>query len=135
MRKYKEFRTLFYYRIPRASVFRIIAPGLDSLYICCKNIGKGLFIQHGFATTITAESIGNYCWINQQVTIGHTAKGKPVIGNNVRIGAGAIVIGNISIGDNSTVGAGTTVTTSIPANSLAVGVKPRILINHIVEKQ
>ena len=70
----------------------------------------------------------------QQVTIGHTAKGNPVIGNKVHIGAGAIVIGNITIGDNSTIGAGTTVTTDIPANSLSVGAEPRIFINKYKEK-
>lgn len=129
IRKYKEFRTLFYYRIPWASVFKFIAPGQECLFIHTNNIGKGLFIQHGFSTIINAKSIGDFCWINQQVTIGYTVKGNPVIGNNVRIGAGAIVIGNITIGDNSIIGAGTTVTTDIPANSLIVGAKPRILIN------
>ena len=133
--KYKEFRTLFYYRVRYAKLFKVLAPGLNSLYIKTNNIGKGLFIQHGFSTIITAESIGENCWINQQVTIGWTAAGSPIIGDNVRIGAGAIVIGNIKIGDNSTVGAGTTINASIPNNSLVVGAKPRVIWNHIVENQ
>ena len=112
-----------------------MAPGLNSLYIKTNNIGKGLFIQHGFSTIITAESIGENCWINQQVTIGWTAAGSPIIGDTVRIGAGAIVLGNIKIGDNSTVGAGTTINASIPNNSLVVGAKPRVIWNHIVENQ
>ena len=135
LNKYKEFRNIFYYRVRFAKLFKVLAPGLDTLYIETQKIGKGLFIQHGFSTIITAESIGENCWINQQVTIGWTAAGAPVIGDNVRFGAGAIVIGNITIGNNSTVGAGTTVNTSIPENALVVGAKPRVIENHIVEKQ
>ncbi len=135
LNKFPEFRTIFYYRVRFAKLFSFCAPGQHSLYIKTKKIGKGLFIQHGFSTIITAESIGENCWINQQVTIGWTAAGAPVIGDNVRIGAGAIVIGNITIGNNSTVGAGTTVNTSIPENALVVGAKPRVIENHIVEKQ
>lgn len=133
--KYKEFRNLFYYRVRIAACFKFLAPGLDTLYIRTPKIGKGFFIQHGFSTGIGAKSIGENCWINQLVVIGHTAAGNPVIGDNVRIGAGAIVIGNINIGSNSTIGAGTTVNKSIPENSLVVGAQPRIIENHIVKKQ
>lgn len=59
-----------------------------ALYIWCKDIGLGLFIQHGFSTVIAAKSIGENCWINQQVTIGHNGKDiHPTIGDNVRIRA------------------------------------------------
>lgn len=133
--KYKEFRNLFYYRVRLARLFKFLAPGLDSLYIRAGKIGKGFFIQHGFSTGIGAQSIGENCWINQLVVIGHTAAGSPVIGDNVRIGAGAIVIGNITIGNNSTIGAGTTVNKSVPENSLVVGSQPRIIENHIVKRQ
>ncbi|SDG62613.1 serine O-acetyltransferase [Prevotella communis] len=127
---HREFRSLFYYRIRIAKLFSFLAPGQTNLYICTPNIGKGLFIHHGFSTVISAKSIGEYCWINQQVTIGHTVQGSPVIGNNVLIAAGAIVVGGITVEDNVTIGAGTTVNKSIPANSLVVGAKPRILENN-----
>lgn len=132
---HKEFRNIYYCRYPRASYLRFLLPPLDSLYITCNCIGEGLFIQHGFSTIITAKSIGRNCWINQQVTIGYTAKGSPTIGNNVRIGAGAIVVGNIVIGDNVTIAAGATVNTDIPNNSLVVPQKARIISEHIVEFQ
>lgn len=105
------------------------------LYINTEDIGQGLFIQHGFSTVVSAKCVGKNCWINQQVTIGHTAQGAPIIGDNVRIGAGAIVIGNIKIGNNVTIAAGATVNMDVPDNSLVVPQKARIIENHIVSKQ
>lgn len=72
--------------------------------------------------------IGENCKIFQGVTIGSkwsnaSCLGEaPHIGNNVMIGAGAVILGNISIGDNAIIGANAVVTHSVPANSLAVGV-------------
>jgi hypothetical protein len=54
-------------------------------------IGPGLFIQHGVAMIVTAESIGSHCGINQQVTIGHNGRGRPTLGDHVWVGAGAMV--------------------------------------------
>ena len=73
--------------------------------------------------------IGSNCTIFQQVTIGQTEDGKaPVIGNNVLIGAGAKIIGDISIGDNVKIGANCIVVENIPDNAIVVLNKPRILI-------
>lgn len=128
----KEFRNLFYKRISNQIITKllgIIYPKMETLFVSTKDIGGGLFISHGFSTIILANSIGENCWINQQVTIG-TKNGVsklPTIGNNVRIGAGAIVIGDIKIGDNSFIGAGAVVTKDVPANSVIVG-NPAILL-------
>jgi len=89
-------------------------------------IGKGFFIDHGVGVVIgETTEIGNNVTIYQGVTLGGTGKeqGKrhPTIENNVVIGAGAIVLGNITIGDNARVGAGAVVTKSIPPNSTVVG--------------
>ena len=75
---------------------------METLYINTPEIGPRLFIQHGFATNISALKIESDCWINQQVTIGvfFCIKNLPTIGNGVRISAGAKVIGNIKIEDN-----------------------------------
>src|SRR5690606_27147300 len=72
-----EYRNLFYHRIKShnkiLSIFlSIFYPKLNSLYIYTSKIGGGLYIEHGFSTIILAESIGENCWINQQVTIGFT---------------------------------------------------------------
>ena len=53
---------------------------------------------------------------------GSYSGGAPHIGNNVMIGAGAVILGNITIGDNSIIGANAVVTHNVPENSLAVGV-------------
>jgi serine O-acetyltransferase len=85
------------------------------------SIGPGLFIQHGFATGISAESIGSHCWINQQVTIGFDHKGRPTLGDDVRVGAGAIVLGPITLHDGATVGANATVIHDVGPGETVVG--------------
>lgn len=79
-------------------------------------------------------SIGENCIIMQHVTIGSNTitkgdkGGAPIIKNNVFIGAGAKIIGNITIGNNVKIGAGCIVVTDIPDNAVVVMHKPRIII-------
>lgn len=95
-------------------------------------IGKGLMIDHGMGVVIgeTAE-IGDNCTIYQGVTLGGTGKdvGKrhPTLGNNVMIGAGAKVLGPMMIGDNSKVAANAVVLGEIPENSTAVGIPAKVV--------
>lgn len=118
------FRNLFYFRIGYLShLLNILCPRMSTLFIHTKTIGPGLFIQHGFATTIGAKSLGKDCWINQQVTIGFSnSTDQPIIQDNVVINAGAKVIGNVIIGENSKVGANAVVVKNVPANCTVVGV-------------
>jgi len=82
-----------------------------------------LYIQHGFSTIISAKSIGEKCWINQQVTIEYSnLSDAPTIGNGVRITAGAKVFGDITIGDNSIIGADAVVFKDVPPNCTVVAV-------------
>jgi len=95
-------------------------------------IGKNFFIDHGMGVVIGETAIiGDNCLVYQGVTLGGTGKetGKrhPTIGNNVTLGAGAILLGNISIGDNSNVGAGSVVIKSAKENSTLVGVPARVV--------
>lgn len=119
-----EFRNLFYYRVGGvARLLKVLCRPLSSLYIVAKRIGPGLFIQHGFATIIDAESIGKDCWINQQVTIGYSnATDHPTIQDNVIIYAGAKIIGKVTVGHNSKVGANAVVVKHVPENCTVVGV-------------
>lgn len=71
---------------------------------------------HPYATIINAESIGDNFHFIHCTTIGATDKGRPTIGNNVSLGAGAIIIGDVTIGDNVTIGAGSVVVKDIPSN-------------------
>lgn len=129
---YREFRSLIYYRSKLTRLFKFIAPPMTNLYINCENIGKGLFIQHGFSTVISAKSIGENCWINQQVTIGWTnSTDAPIIGDNVKIYAGAIVIGNVCIGNNVRIGAGAVVVKNIESNTTVVSSPSRIIAHSV----
>ncbi|MDD5237099.1 MAG: serine O-acetyltransferase, partial [Candidatus Omnitrophica bacterium] len=94
-------------------------------------IGKGLFIDHGMGVVIGETTIiGDNVLLYQGVTLGGTGlvKGKrhPTIGNNVVIGGGAKVLGNITVGDNSYIGANAVVIKDVPPNSTVVGVPGRI---------
>ncbi len=94
-------------------------------------IGKNLFIDHGMGVVIGETAIvGDNVLLYQGVTLGGTGleKGKrhPTIGNNVVIGTGANVLGNITIGDNSYIGANAVVIKDVPPNSTVVGVPGRI---------
>lgn len=94
-------------------------------------IGKEFFIDHGMGVVIGETAvIGDNVLLYQQVTLGGTGleKGKrhPTIGNNVVIGAGAKILGNITIGDNSYVGSNAVIIKDVPANSTVVGVPGRI---------
>jgi len=95
-------------------------------------IGQGFFIDHGMGVVIGETTIvGNNVTIYQGVTLGGTGKeaGKrhPTIGNNVVVGAGAKVLGNIKIGNNVKVGAGSVVVRSIPDDSTVIGVPGMIV--------
>lgn len=90
-------------------------------------IGDGLLIDHGTGVVIGETAIvGNNVTLYQGVTLGGTGKetGKrhPTLGNNIVVGAGAKILGNITVGDNSYVGANAVVLQSVPANATVVGV-------------
>jgi serine O-acetyltransferase len=95
-------------------------------------IGHRFFIDHGSGVVIGETSeIGDDVLIYQGVTLGGTGaeRGKrhPTIGNKVVIGTGAKVLGNIRIGDNVKVGAGSVVVHPVPDNSTVVGVPGRVV--------
>ena len=96
------------------------------------NIGRRFFIDHGMGVVIgeTAE-IGDDVLLYQGVTLGGTGneKGKrhPTLGNRVVVGSGAKVLGNIKIGDNVKIGAGSVVVHPVPNNSTVVGIPGRVV--------
>ena len=94
-------------------------------------IGKGLFIDHGMGVVIGETAIiGDNVTLFQGVTLGGTGKerGKrhPTLGNNVVVGTGAKILGNIKIGDNVNVGANAVVIRNVPPSSTVVGVPGRV---------
>jgi serine O-acetyltransferase len=96
-------------------------------------IGRRFFIDHGTGVVIgeTAE-IGDDVTLFQGVTLGGTGKEKgkrhPTVGNGVMISTGAKVLGSIVIGDNSKIGAGAVVLQNVPANTTVVGVPGRVVV-------
>ena len=95
-------------------------------------IGKGTKFGYGGMGVVvhTKAVIGDNCSIGQQVTIGggnNRYPGLPIIGSNVRISKGAIVFGGITIGNNVTVGANAVVTKPVPDNAIVAGVPAKIL--------
>jgi len=130
---FPEFRNLFYARIRTrnkilAKVLGLAAKPQPLLNIDADRLGGGCYIQHGFSTIIAANSVGENLWVNQCVTIGYSnATDCPTIGNNVHIGAGAKIIGNVNIGDNAIIGANAVVVKDVPANTVVGGVPAKIL--------
>ena len=126
--EYREFRNLFIYRNRFRGLYRrwvsLWYKPMDTLYIQAKEIGGGLFIQHGFATMISAEYIGENCWINQQVTIGYSNKGDrpPTIGDNVMITCGAKVLGPVTVGNDAIIGANAVVIHDVESGAVMGGV-------------
>jgi serine O-acetyltransferase len=101
-------------------------------------IGRRFFIDHGEGVVIGETSIiGDDVLIYQQVTLGGTGKedGKrhPTLGNNVIVGAGAKVLGNITVGDFVRIGAGSVVVEDVPEHSTVIGVPGRIVHRTIID--
>lgn len=95
-------------------------------------IGKGFFIDHGSGVVIGETTIiKNNVTLFHGVTLGGISstptKRHPTIGNNVLIGTGAKILGNITIGDNVKIGANAVVLKDVEANSTIVGVPGRIV--------
>ncbi|MEE3719950.1 serine O-acetyltransferase [Tumidithrix elongata RA019] len=95
-------------------------------------IGKGILIDHGMGVVIGETAIvGNNAIIYQGATLGGTGKetGKrhPTLGENVVVGAGAKVLGNIQIGDRVNIGAGSIVLRDVPAHCTVVGIPGRVI--------
>jgi serine O-acetyltransferase len=124
-----EFRNVFYLRCGlKGRLFAWMCPPLAGLDITCASIGPGLFIQHGESTFVSAESIGENCWIGRHVVVGYSNEtDRPTIGNNVRIFAGAKIIGRVKIGDNATIGLNTVITQDVQPNATMLGVPGKVI--------
>lgn len=133
LEKLNEFRNLFYFRYPKSRFLSWLYPGISHLDFFMKpsDIEGGMMIWHGFSTVVNARHIGKNFQLWQNVIIGKKTTepidDKPWIGDNVKICGGAIVIGRISIGNNVTVGAGAVVTKDVPDNCVVVGNPARII--------
>jgi len=103
--------------------------------ISCKaKIGRYFHVMHGQDIVIGSDVvIGENCKVFNSVTFGHkdtedpSGNAQPKVGNNCVIGTGAKLLCGISIGDNVRIGANAVVLTDVPSNAVAVGVPARII--------
>ena len=127
LHKIKQYFYLF--RIKRMDAFNNASMGTD--------IGFGAYfetpphLQHGLNGIIVSHyaHIGKDAWIAQQVTIGQAIDENvaPTLGDNVVIGAGAKIIGNVRIGNNVTIGANAVVVNDMPDNCICGGIPARVI--------
>lgn len=125
---YPEFRSLTDYRLKHQNTYPNMKRA-EALFFMCDDIGGGFFIQHGHSTRLFARRIGKNFHVNQNVTIGAgRTSGRPLIGDNVSIRTGAVVVGPITIGDGAHIGANAVVNFDVPAGAHVVAPRAQIIM-------
>ena len=120
--------------VPLAIIIRVIMRIIFSCDIPYKTtIGKNTSFPHLALGVVIHEKakIGNNCKILQGVTIGGKSGHQevPVIGDNVLIGANAVVMGPIKIGNNAIIGAGSVVLKDVGEDEVVAGVPAKVIKN------
>lgn len=131
----KSYRYFNYYQNQKRKYFKKIYRGRKygkyslktSCQINCDNIGEGFIFNHGNIVINKSCVIGKNLNLVGGNCIGGTDHGAPKIGDNVFVGYGAIILGNITIGNGAKIGGGALVTKDVPAGSTIVG------INKVIE--
>lgn len=121
----------FLYPVARLMLFRYQYKCGITIHFTTK-IASGFYIGHfGGIVVSPLARIGKNCNISHGVTIGYANRGKrkgaPVIGDNVYLGPGAKVVGNVKIGNNVAVGANCVVTKDVENNAVVVGIPGKII--------
>jgi serine O-acetyltransferase len=113
-------------------ILKTVSQVLTGIDLPCEVIvGRRFRIDHFGGVIISGDAVfGDDVLLRNGVTVGMRRReepGSPVIGNRVDIGAGAKLLGKITIGDDVVIGANAVVIRDVPSNSIAVGVPARIL--------
>lgn len=126
----KDFRTQFYLRIGKMRVLlRLLLPDIKCYSFEGCKIGGGWVLIHGFGVVINGGAkIGKNCTMYHGVTIGTIdMKTFPQIGDDVFIGAGAKILGDVKVGNYVKIGAGAIVVDDVPDNCTVVGQKASVV--------
>lgn len=129
--KKKIFRNIVTFRIKSKSkvasqLSKILYPNKPDLEICQGVIEGGFTIYHGHGTTVVCEKAGKNFTLYQGVTIGKNPKPGserviPIFGDNVTVFTNAVVAGGITVGNNVDIGAGAVVMKDVPDNTVVIG--------------
>ena len=123
----RTFRTVLYFRLKNMPLWIKLLYKRDTSFFISPTceIEGGLFFWHPLSTYIYARHIGKNCTIRQLTTFGNLGKKDPnalaVIGDNVDIGVNVTIIGKVRIGNNVKIGAGTVIVKDVPDNCSVVG--------------
>lgn len=127
----KSFRTQFCYRMGNKAytILRLLLRvDIPDFLEFNDNIGGGLVFVHTYGLGISGYArIGKNCTMHQMSTIGFGKGGVPTIGDDVFIGMGAYILGKVRVGNNVRIGAGAIVVDDVPDNCTVVGSKARII--------
>jgi serine O-acetyltransferase len=129
-------------RQPFSFVYRAMKLGVQILtgidLPCEATVGRHFLIEHFGGIIISGDAVfGDDCVIRNGVTVGIKRRGTPgvpVFGDRVDIGAGAVILGKILIGNDVMIGANAVVVSDIPSNSIAVGVPARVIPRRVSRK-
>jgi len=122
-------------RLPFSLLYKLLFPLFQFIFGVKLSynvkVGRRVKIEHFGGMILGAREIGDDVTVRQNTTMGIAKKsqlnGKPIIKNNVDIGCGVVILGNITVGENSVIGANAVVTKDVPANVVVGGVPAKVI--------